>query len=154
MGWENYHLYDFNVNEQRFSIPDTDWDEKIIDSRKVKLRILKPKQKIHYTYDFGDCWGHLIVVEKILPRDNATLYPTCIAGELSCPPEDCGSISGYYRLLAIKKNKKHPEYKHLIAEWLGEDFNPEYFNLEQVNKDLMKQFYKVDGRTRHWIKGK
>lgn len=149
MGWGNYHLYDFNANGQRFSIPDEDWDEKVIDSRKVKLSILKPKQKIYYTYDFGDCWEHLISIEKMVQKDAGKAYPICIAGELSCPPEDCGSISGYYRLLTIKKNKKHPEYKHLIIEWLGEDFDPEYFDLEQVNKYLRKKFYKEDGRTRY-----
>ena len=56
MGWENYHLYDFNVNGNRFSIPDPDWEADILDSRKVKLSLLKPKQKFSYTYDFGDCW--------------------------------------------------------------------------------------------------
>ena len=68
MGWENYHLYDFNVNGNRFSIPDSNCDADIIDSRKVKLSLLKPKQKFSYTYDFGDCWEHTIVVEKILEK--------------------------------------------------------------------------------------
>ena len=66
----------------------------------------KLKQKFHYTYDFGDCWEHQIVLEKILSDENVFMNPVCIAGALSCPPEDCGSIFGYYRLLAIKKNKK------------------------------------------------
>jgi hypothetical protein len=111
MGWDNYHLYDFILNEQRFTLPDPDWDDKVIDSRKVKLQILKLKQKFYYTYDFGDCWEHQIILEKFLPNEDVFTHPICIAGALSCPPEDSGSIYGYYRLLEIKKNKKHPEYK-------------------------------------------
>ena len=152
IGWENYHLYDFAINYQRFTLPDPDWDDKVIDSRKVKVQILKLKQKFHYTYDFGDCWEHQIILEKILPKENVFMNPICIAGALSCPPEDCGSISGYYRLLGIKKNKKHPEYKDLIKGWLGEDFDPEHFDIQEVNKQLMKQF--ADRRARYWVRNK
>jgi hypothetical protein len=53
--------------------------------------------------------------------------------------------------MKIKKNKKHPEYKERIVEWLGKDFDFEYFNLEEVNKQLLK-LIKVDGRTRYWVK--
>ncbi len=146
MGWENYHLYDFMVNEQRFTLPVPDWNEKVIDSKKVKLQILKLKQKFYYTYDFGDCWEHQIILEKFLPNENIFMHPVCIAGALSCPPEDSGSIYGYYRLLEIKKNKKHPEYKDLIKGWLGEKFDPERFDIQEVNKQLMEQF--ADGRVR------
>ena len=70
MGWENYHLYDFNINKARITIPDSDWDnpEKIMDSKKTKVKDLVLKQKFFYTYDFGDCWEHTILVEKILPK--------------------------------------------------------------------------------------
>ena len=136
MGWENYHLYDFNVNGNRLSIPDDDWEEKIIDSRKVKLRILKSRQKFSYTYDFGDCWEHSIMVEKILEKDNSKKYPICLEGERACPPEDCGSVPGYYNLMKIRKNPKHPEYKELIVEWLGEDYDPELFVFDWINARL------------------
>lgn len=149
MGWANYHLYDFVINEQRFTLLDHDWNDKMIDSRKIKVHMLKLKQKFQYTYDFGDCWEHQIILEKILPSEEVFMNPFCIAGALSYPPEDCGSIFGYYRLLAIQKNKKHPEYKELIKGWLGEKFDPKYFNLHQVNKQLMEQF--ADGRARYWV---
>ena len=48
-------------------------------------------KKAYYEYDFGDFWGHKIVLEKILPVDPKVKYPRCIAGKRACPPEDCGS---------------------------------------------------------------
>ena len=136
IGWENYHLYDFNVNGNRFSIPDPDWEADILDSRKVKLSLLKPKQKFSYTYDFGDCWEHTIVVEKILEKDSSKKYPVCIEGKIACPPEDCGSVSGYYNLMKIRKNKNHPQYKRLIEQWLGVDYDPELFVVDWINARL------------------
>jgi len=57
---------------------------------------------------------------------------------MACPPEDCGGIGGYFDILEIKKNKKHPDYKQMIVEWLGEDFDPERFSAEEVNKKLAR----------------
>ncbi len=150
MGWANYHLYDFQVNDQRFSLPDKDWDENVIPSKKVKLNILKEKQKFDYTYDFGDCWEHQILVEQIMTDEMGLPYPVCIKGKLSCPPEDCGGIWGYYNFLEIKENKNHPDYKERIVNWLGEDFDPDKFDIEEANKELMERF--IDGRARFWVK--
>ena len=59
MGWENYHLYSFDIGGERYSLPDPDFDDDgINNSKKIKLSdlALTPKQKIEYTYDFGDDW--------------------------------------------------------------------------------------------------
>ena len=140
MGWENYHLYDFNINKARIAIPDSDWDnpKAITDSKKTKVKDLAFKQKFFYTYDFGDCWEHTILVENILPKEQDKIYPYCVKGKFACPPEDCGSTSGYYHLLEIRANKKHPEYKRLIKEWLGEDYDPHKLDIEEINKQLLK----------------
>lgn len=71
-----------------------------------------------YLYDFGDYWKHTVTVEQIFKEDPEKVYPVCIDGELRCPPEDCGSISGFYDMLDIMKNKKHPEYKE-TKTWVG-----------------------------------
>jgi len=57
----------------------------------------------------------------------------------ACPPEDCGGIWGYMELLEILKDPNHPEYEDRIEDWLGEDFDSEYFNLEEVNKKFRKK---------------
>lgn len=62
-------------------------------------------------------------------------YPRCVAGKRACPPEDCGSSSGYERLLEIIANPEHEEHKEQM-EWLeqfgNEDFDPEKFDPKSV----------------------
>ena len=138
MGWDNYHLHSFCVNKEEIREPDSDFDREITDSKKTKLKdkLTKEKQKFGYLYDFGDNWEHSIIVEKILDEKDVQQCPVCLDGERACPPEDCGSVSGYYELQRMQKNKKHPEYKRRIVEWLGRDFDFELFDIDMVNKEL------------------
>jgi len=138
ISWENYNLYEFNVNGLEVGMPDEDYSEDIQDSKTIKFSevLKKEKQKFHYLYDFGDSWEHIIVVEKILEK-YPQKCPVCIAGERTCPPEDCGGDWGYEELLKIRKNKNHPEYKEKIVGWLGKDFDPEHFDINKVNKSLV-----------------
>jgi len=151
MGWGNYHLYAFCVGKEKIGLPDPHFDNKQLNAKKIKIKDkLSAKQKFGYVYDFGDNWEHTLTVEKILD-DNGTFVPVCLGGERAGPPEDCGSYPGYYELIKIKKNKKHPEYQERIVEWLGEDFDFEKFNLNKINKELLIQNIKIDGRTRYWV---
>lgn len=143
MGWENYHLFEFKLGNTRIIPPDEGYlEEKELDPKKVKIEEYanKEKQKFEYIYDFGDSWEHEIVVEKITGDkiENADRYPKCIEGEKACPPEDCGGTGGYEGLLEIMKDKNHPDYKEKIVNWLGEDFNPEKFDLKKINAKLKK----------------
>lgn len=95
----------------------------------------KVKSKLAYMYDFGDGWDHIIEVQKIEdPKPNAT-YPLCLAGKLACPPEDCGGIYGYYNLLNAIADPDHEDHEDL-AEWLDEDFDPDAFDIDEVNAIL------------------
>jgi len=143
MGWEDYHLYEFNLNGESIGLVDDDAldsNPELKDSEKIKLLkyLNEEKQKFLYIYDFGDSWEHILVVEKILEGDASKKYPVCIEGERACPPEDCGGIWGYEEFLKIKNNKNHPDYEEKIVDWLGEDFDFEKFDLEGVNKNLQK----------------
>jgi hypothetical protein len=151
MGWGNYHLYSFYIDKEEIGMPDSDFRNELLNAKKIKLKDkLHLKQKFGYVYDFGDNWEHTLVVEKILDAKDVAECPTCLKGERACPPEDCGSYPGYYELMKIKKNKKHPEYKERIVEWLGEDFDFEDFDIDKINKELLK-LIKVDGRSRYWV---
>jgi hypothetical protein len=142
MGWENAHLHQF-IKDRTFYAEkmeeDDFWDMgNNVDYTGMKISDLlkKEKDKMVYEYDFGDGWEHDVVLEKILPADEKIKHPVCIKGKMNCPPEDCGGIWGYYELLNILNNPKHPQHKELF-EWMGEEkFDPEYFNLEKVNKYL------------------
>jgi len=56
-------------------------------------------------------------------------------GEKACPPEDSGGVDGYYELLKILANPKHKEHKD-YREWIGGKFDPDEFDLDDVN-DLL-----------------
>ena len=144
MGWENYHLYDFQIGNYRIGIIDEDFNDPesgssdVIDATQITLEEVLSKGEVKsftYEYDFGDGWIHSVVVEKTMPLDPDTYYPVCIKGKLNCPPEDCGGLYGYYNLLEIISNKKHPEYKEML-DWMGGGFDPNEFEVDDVNVDL------------------
>ncbi len=95
----------------------------------------KVKSKLIYEYDFGDGWEHIVEVQKIEEPKPGVEYPVCLAGKLACPPEDCGGIYGYYHLLEAVDDPDHEEHDDLV-EWLGDDFDPEVFDLDEVNDML------------------
>ena len=138
MGWNTCHLYEFDINDYTVLIPDEFDDEFTKDSSTTTLEsmISEAKHKFIYTYDFGDNWEHIILVEKILPPDSKITYPICITGKLNCPPEDCGGIYGFYELLKITKDKNHPDHEEMI-EYIDEDYDPEYFDVDEANELLL-----------------
>ncbi|MCU0848733.1 MAG: plasmid pRiA4b ORF-3 family protein [Spirochaetes bacterium] len=142
MGWTNSHLHQFVINKKSYSLPDDDSSIEIIDYRKIKLNSLcnVPKARFMYQYDFGDGWEHTIVLEKILPSEKGNQYPICIDGKRNCPPEDCGGPYGYTELLTIINNPKNDQYQDMI-DWLGNDFDPEEFNIEEINEFLQETDY-------------
>jgi len=137
MGWENYHLYQFTIGDTYFGAPDFELD--IENDRKVRLSQVVPgeKAKFTYEYDFGDSWEHQILIEKILPPEPGVRYPICLTGKRACPPEDCGGIWGYADFLEAIQDPKHPEHDEML-EWVGEDFDPEAFDLDEVNRVLKR----------------
>ena len=138
MGWDGGHMHQFEVLGEHYGCADPEWgDPSVQDERKLTLGEIASLQvnSFTYEYDFGDDWKHEITIEKTLPAEKKQKYPLCIAGELACPPEDCGGIWGYYGLLDAIKNPKHAEHEQM-KEWVGEDFDPNHFILEEVNRAL------------------
>ena len=152
MGWGNCHLYEFCVKQFHFGIPEDKYDVGVASARKVKLNeFLKiENQKFSYIYDFGDDWNHKIVIEKIFEKDLPDYLPLCLDGKRACPPEDCGSVPGYYELMEAMADKKHPHRKELL-EWLGGSFDPEYFDIKQVNEKLSGTRNKKQRLNRGWV---
>jgi hypothetical protein len=138
MGWENYHLYDFEVAGERYTDPRGMDDLDTGDARKVKLSRVarREKAKLRYTYDFGDNWQHEVLVEKILPSEEGQTYPACITGKRACPPEDVGGPWGYMEFAEAIRDPEHERHEEFI-EWRGE-FDPEALDLDAVNKQLKR----------------
>lgn len=141
MGWTNSHLHQFIKNRTYYTvrIQDDDlWDEtNNVDYKRMKISDLlkNEKEKIIYEYDFGDSWEHDIILEKILPIDDKIKYPICLTGKMNCPPEDCGGVWGYADMLEILNQPDHEEFERYI-EWLGDDFDSEYFDKDEINEML------------------
>ena len=141
MGWYDEHMHEFRASQNRFGRPDLQGsgmrmpgvESEATTTLSAVLR--KTGAKMTYTYDFGDSWEHGIVLEKQLAIDPHTTYPLCIDGQLACPPEDCGGIHGYYALLQARTNPRHPRHKEL-CDWIGNEFSPEAFSVEKVNRHL------------------
>ncbi|MBK7354180.1 MAG: plasmid pRiA4b ORF-3 family protein [Nitrosomonas sp.] len=134
MGWTDSHLHEFTKGKERYGVPDKDFPADIHDESKFRInQILKQeKDKMRYTYDFGDSWDHEIVLEKILPFEVETKLPTCLKGSRACPPEDVGGSPGYEMFLEALADPNHPEHEGIL-EWFGESFDAEHFDLTEVN---------------------
>lgn len=140
MGWTNSHLHQFIIDDEYYSQKDfelDDWGHEVKNENRVRLTALSlaPKRKFTYEYDFGDGWEHEILVEKVVAPEAEVRYPRCVAGKRACPPEDCGGTWGYERFLEIIKDEDDPEHEEM-QEWAGGSFDPEAFNLEEVNQEL------------------
>ena len=137
MGWENCHLYQFVVGRTMFSVPEPDLMEDMENAQKVHLDDLDigPRRKFLYRYDFGDGWEHEVLVEKVLTTVEGQKVPSCIEGARACPPEDCGGIGGYYDILEAIASPQHSNHEEM-KEWVGDDFDPEHFDLARTNARL------------------
>lgn len=141
MGWEGYHLHMYRIEENIYGDPVDDeyGDLGTIDEAKYRLSqvIWGVGQRFTYEYDFGDSWEHTLVVEKILTSSEGARRPLCIQGKRACPPEDVGGIGGYHYFLEAIRDPLHPEHEEYLG-WIGGNFDPDAFNLEEINANLHK----------------
>lgn len=143
MGWTDSHLHSFIYQGEEYGVPDPKFDfgDETKDENRYKVgRLLKlPKDKMIYLYDFGDDWEHLITLENIETDCKEPFLPVCITGKKACPPEDCGGIYGYYGMLDELKDGDSEEIED-IKDWLGDDFDPDFFDVKEINETLKKVF--------------
>jgi hypothetical protein len=140
MGWTDSHLHQFIVGDTYFGEPHPDYRDMGMDMRdekriKVHQIVRGEKFRFRYEYDFGDSWVHELLVEKILPPEPGVRYPICLKGKRACPPEDVGGVWGYDDFLEAISNPNHPEHDSML-EWVGDEFDPEAFDLDEVNEAL------------------
>ncbi len=141
MGWEDYHLHMYTFEGLIYGDPADDeyGDLGTINEADYKLSQLihHEGQRFSYEYDFGDGWDHTLRVEKILPPQEGLSYPMCLKGKHACPPEDVGGVGGYAYFLEAIRDPGHPEHEEYLT-WIGGDFDPEAFDLEEVNSRLRR----------------
>jgi len=137
MGWTNSHLHMFEIYGQIYGDPEDDETGMMEtkDERKHRLGQFDEGDKFIYEYDFGDGWRHKILIEKVLPLTPDAKIPLCIKGKGCCPPEDIGGVWGYADFLDAIADPDNPKRDEML-EWIGEDFDPAYFNLDAINAAL------------------
>lgn len=139
MGWEDYHLHMFTIEGLIYGDPADDEFGELgtMNEANYKLSevIYGEGQRFSYEYDFGDSWEHTLLVEKILPPAEGVRYPLCLKGKRACPPEDVGGVWGYQLFLEAIRDPQHAEHEEYLA-WVGGEFDPEAFDLEEVNANL------------------
>ena len=141
MGWTNSHLHNFQKDGKTYSVKystDDMWDEMgYLEYTGVKIcdLLTEVDDKMIYEYDYGDSWIHNITLLEALRYDAGIGFLTCLSGERQCPAEDSGGIRGYQEILKIMKDQSHEEYEEYKV-WLGDGFDPDHFDIVEVNKRL------------------
>ena len=131
-----------SIGGQRFFVPKvTPWGEPTDMEGEDEAAIIlgevcpKVKNKIIYEYDFGDDWEHVVEVQKITEPEPGVEYPVCLAGKKACPSEDCGGVWGYSEMLEAITDSDNDQHEDML-EWVGDGFDPDAFDLEEVNMTL------------------
>jgi hypothetical protein len=139
MGWHGGHLHVFEIGALQYSDPSM-FDEGEDEARMTVKKLMQEEiSRFLYTYDFGDNWDHVVLIEKKTPSPDSPTAPACVAGARACPPEDCGGAPGYEELIAALAEPDRPESRELL-EWTDEDFDPEGFSLEEADRRV-KTFF-------------
>lgn len=140
MGWMDSHLHDFRIVPRRafnlgiriecpFAIEEIEEKAPLLTTEiRVSDFLDEPGDRSLYDYDYGDGWEHDVVLEGIISKDPDRPYPLCLAGELACPPEDCGGIPGYYDCIKALKARDNSEG---LLDWLG-SWRPDRFDPAEV----------------------
>ncbi len=146
MGWSNSHLHSFDISGVKYGMPNPELE--IVDHRRVALaRAARNANQFVYEYDFGDCWKHDVVVEKVYARPTGHKLPALVDGERACPCEDSGGCPGYADLLEALADPTHEDHERLRG-WAGDDFDPETFDRVRIAKELHAVARKSRPRTR------
>lgn len=150
-GWENSHLHQFEARGRRYT--DTSFGDSggALDERRSTLAGVAPRtgSRLRYTYDFGDDWVHDIVVEAVDPAEPEPRL-VCLGGERAGPPEDCGGIFGYLRMLEAVGDPGHPDHDDHLDR-VGEDFDPEAVDRNAINTALSAVFAPASPATQ-WVR--
>jgi hypothetical protein len=123
MGWTDSHLYEFRAGGVGSGVPDPDgyYDGPLTANKSSLLDVLEDvgTKTIHYIYDFGDNWHHVIKVEKIDDAIPGAAYPRLVRAIGACAAEDVGGFHGYADSLEAMADPKHEDH-HRMVEWYGE----------------------------------
>lgn len=129
-GWTDSHLH-------RFAVGTSGWDDEAelylcpfdvdegeddgVPEHEVRLDevLVDVGDRLHYVYDYGDDWAHLVQLEALLDQPaDLVARAVCTGGRRAGPPEDSGGV-----------------WRHQELVDAGE-VDDEGFDIDEVNADL------------------
>ncbi len=158
-GWFDYHLHEFTVPDETY-VPEEytplyAWPIKIrivdgddpeaedylepdkyevrYDNRTSLREIFEEIERCLYTYDFGDDWEHVILLEKVI-KDSHNRFPVLMESEGERPPEGVGGPGGFEEYLSVISDPGSPEYESMV-EW-SEITKAKKKTIEEINRRL------------------
>lgn len=136
MGWYDGHLHHFQIGGTLYGEPLPE-DRDNLSERKLKLASLANdgERIFEYVYDYGDNWRCAIVLEALTPASPGVTCPRLVTGARHGPPEDVGGPWGYIEFLEAIADPKHERHAEL-TEWSGGDFDPNRFDIDEINRAL------------------
>ena len=153
-GWTNSHLFEFFAGDVHWGIPDPDNDygHQPIDACKARLCDVVREtgaKTIHYLYDFGDSWDHVIKLEKWFDNTTTEELPFLLEAAGRCPPEDVGGAPGYAEYLDAISDTAHPEHEQMRL-WGPERFDPNVVDRAELEAavNALSEKWKPRRRTR------
>jgi len=95
-------------------------------------------------------WLLRIQLEEILPVAGGLRTPLCLSGRRAGPPEHFSGILDYQDCLTAYQDRQSPRHQ-AACRLLGADYDPEAFNIDEVNRRLaiFETFRHQPERWRH-----
>ena len=152
MGWCNVHLHQFfykgtyyqnsasiKQNEDMFGCWGKNSRTYNTEEFPVSALFQEKGVRVKFEYDFGDSWMHEIWLKGVrmyAPGEHPSIK--ILKGKGACPPEDCGGIWGYERLLELASKKRKSAEEKDELEWydMDSDFDPNEFDQEFVEEQM------------------
>lgn len=156
MGWDGYHLTVLTQDgilwrstKEREMDADSGLEyEELYPEKKVRNSfratvsqlLKKVGDECSLLYDMGDSWHHTVRLVEINRYEDKTIWDTSVgmevlSGEGTCPPEDCGGVSGYEEILRIINDPDDYEYERYVS-LLGKGFDPAYFDIRSARRRI------------------
>ncbi len=144
MGWQNVHLHHFQIGTKFYGPPSADdyGEMPILDESRYLLDQLEMDllRGILYTYDFGDAWEHVVMLERVVPGSEAISSPVLLEGVRACPPEDIGGMPGYQYFLDVLADPANEDYEELVNLPGLKGYDPDHLNIDAINT-LLQYLY-------------
>jgi len=110
-GWTDSHLHrfasggsGFDMSAQLYLCPFDveEGEDEGVPEEEVRLDevLVEVGEKLHYDYDYGDGWEHVVRLDAVLDLSAGAPVARCTGGRRAGPPEDCGGVGGYEALVA------------------------------------------------------